>query len=98
MIAEKYTGIRPAPGYPACPDHVIKRALFEQLPCAEIGVTLTSSLAMSPASSICGFYLAHPQAQYFNVGRIGEDQIKDLAQRQGVTIKESSQFLGPNLA
>jgi len=98
LIAEKYTGIRPAPGYPACPDHVIKRELFEHLPCAEIGVTLTSSLAMSPASSICGFYIAHPQSQYFNVGQIGEDQIKDLAQRQGVKVKESIQFLGPNLA
>ena len=98
LIAEKYTGIRPAPGYPACPDHVIKRDLFEHLPCAEIGVTLTSSLAMSPASSICGFYIAHPQSQYFNVGQIGEDQIKDLAQRQGVKVKESIQFLGPNLA
>jgi len=98
LIAEKYTGIRPAPGYPACPDHVIKRDLFEHLPCAEIGVTLTSSLAMSPASSICGFYIAHPQSQYFNVGQIGEDQIKDLAQRQGVKVEESIQFLGPNLA
>jgi 5-methyltetrahydrofolate--homocysteine methyltransferase len=98
LIAEKYTGIRPAPGYPACPDHVIKRELFEHLPCAEIGVTLTSSLAMSPASSICGFYIAHPQSQYFNVGQIGEDQIKDLAQRQGVKVEESIQFLGPNLA
>ena len=97
LIAEKYTGIRPAPGYPACPDHVIKRDLFEHLPCAEIGVTLTSSLAMSPASSICGFYIAHPQSQYFNVGQIGEDQIKDLAQRQGVKVEESIQFLGPNL-
>jgi 5-methyltetrahydrofolate--homocysteine methyltransferase len=98
LIAEKYTGIRPAPGYPACPDHVIKRDMFEKLPCAEIGLTLTSSLAMSPASSICGFYIAHPQSQYFNVGQIGEDQIKDLAQRQGVKVEESIQFLGPNLA
>lgn len=98
LIAERYVGIRPAPGYPACPDHVIKRALFEQLPCAEAGVSLTSSLAMSPASSVCGFYIAHPQAQYFNVGRIGDDQVKDLAARQGVNVEECIKFLGPNLS
>jgi 5-methyltetrahydrofolate--homocysteine methyltransferase len=98
LIAERYVGIRPAPGYPACPDHVIKRALFEQLPCAEAGVSLTSSLAMSPASSVCGFYIAHPQAQYFNVGRIGDDQVQDLAARQGVDVEECTKFLGPNLS
>ena len=98
MIAEQYIGIRPAPGYPACPDHVIKRAMFDNLACADIGITLTSSLAMSPASSICGFYLAHPQAKYFNVGRIGEDQVEDLARRQGVSMAQCSQFLGPNLS
>ena len=98
LIAERYVGIRPAPGYPACPDHVIKKALFEQLPCAQAGLTLTSSLAMSPASSVCGFYLAHPEAQYFNVGRIGDDQVEDLANRQGVDIQDCIKFLGPNLS
>ena len=98
MIAERYVGIRPAPGYPACPDHVIKRQLFEHLPCAQAGLSLTSSLAMSPASSICGFYMAHPQSQYFNVGRIGEDQVIDLAKRTGVDVQECTKFLGPNLS
>ena len=98
MIAERYVGIRPAPGYPACPDHVIKKALFEELPCAQAGISLTSSLAMSPASSVCGFYMANPQAQYFNVGRIGDDQVKDLANRQGVDVQDCVRFLGPNLS
>ena len=98
LLKEEYQGIRPAPGYPACPDHAIKASLFEVMPLTEIGMELTSSLAMSPASSICGFYLAHPQAKYFNVGTIGMDQIDDLAQRQGVTRDESARFLGPNLA
>jgi 5-methyltetrahydrofolate--homocysteine methyltransferase len=98
LLKEAYQGIRPAPGYPACPDHTIKSALFEVMPLSEIGMTLTSSLAMNPASSICGFYFAHPAAQYFNVGTLGEDQIVDLALRQGVSRDESARFLGPNLA
>jgi len=98
LLHEQYQGIRPAPGYPACPDHAIKSNIFEVLPLSEIGMALTSSLAMSPASSICGFYLAHPQAKYFNVGTIGEDQIEDLSQRQGVPREVSARFLGPNLA
>ncbi|MBU3647126.1 MAG: methionine synthase, partial [Limnohabitans sp.] len=83
LIQEKYQGIRPAPGYPACPDHSAKLAMFDVLQCDDIGMGLTSSLAMTPAASVSGFYLAHPEAQYFNVGRIGEDQVQDLAQRQG---------------
>jgi 5-methyltetrahydrofolate--homocysteine methyltransferase len=83
LIGERYRGIRPAPGYPACPEHTIKRAMFDVLRADEIGMTLTESLAMSPAASVCGFYLAHPQAQYFNVGRIGEDQVRDVARRSG---------------
>jgi 5-methyltetrahydrofolate--homocysteine methyltransferase len=71
LIAEQYRGIRPAPGYPACPDHSVKRAMFEALQAAEIGMGLTESLAMTPAASVSGFYLAHPEAVYFNVGRIG---------------------------
>jgi 5-methyltetrahydrofolate--homocysteine methyltransferase len=97
LIQEKYQGIRPAPGYPACPDHSAKQAMFELLQCDDIGMGLTSSLAMTPAASVSGFYLAHPDAKYFNVGRIGEDQVKDLAQRQGVAQKELERLLAPNL-
>ena len=98
LLKEHYQGIRPAPGYPACPDHAIKSTLFEVLPLSDIGMTLTSSLAMDPASSICGFYLAHPEARYFNVGALGQDQIEDLAQRQGVSREQAARFLGPNLS
>lgn len=81
MIAEKYQGIRPAPGYPACPEHAVKTDMFEVLAADEIGMDLTESLAMNPASSVCGFYLANPEARYFNVGAISDDQITDLAER-----------------
>jgi 5-methyltetrahydrofolate--homocysteine methyltransferase len=81
LIAEKYRGIRPAPGYPACPDHGVKADLFRVLGCDEIGMGLTSSLAMTPAASVSGFYLAHPAATYFNVGKIGDDQLQDWARR-----------------
>ena len=97
LIAEKYQGIRPAPGYPACPDHSAKRAMFDVLQCGDIGMALTESLAMTPAASVSGFYLAHPQASYFNVGRIGEDQVQDLALRQGVEVKDLQRLLAPNL-
>ena len=97
LIAEKYQGIRPAPGYPACPDHSAKRAMFDVLQCGDIGMGLTESLAMTPAASVSGFYLAHPQANYFNVGRIGEDQVQDLALRQGVEVKDLQRLLAPNL-
>ncbi len=83
LIAERYRGIRPAPGYPACPDHGPKRAMFELLGAAEIGMGLTESLAMTPAASVSGFYLAHPQAAYFNVGPIGADQAEDWVRRGG---------------
>jgi 5-methyltetrahydrofolate--homocysteine methyltransferase len=81
LIAEKYRGIRPAPGYPACPDHGVKSDLFEVLGCADIGMALTESLAMMPAASVSGFFISHPQASYFNVGKIGEDQVQDWARR-----------------
>jgi len=81
LIAEKYRGIRPAPGYPACPDHTVKSAMFDVLGCADIGMALTESLAMTPAASVSGFYIAHPQAAYFNVGKVGEDQLQDWAAR-----------------
>jgi 5-methyltetrahydrofolate--homocysteine methyltransferase len=84
MIAEKYQGIRPAPGYPACPEHGVKRDMFRAMQAEEIGMTLTESLAMTPAASVSGFYLAHPEASYFNVGRIGEDQLKAWAAAVGV--------------
>ncbi|NDC60934.1 MAG: methionine synthase, partial [Betaproteobacteria bacterium] len=97
LIKEQYQGIRPAPGYPACPDHSVKKQMFELLQCQDIGMTLTESMAMTPAASISGFYLAHPQARYFNVGRIGEDQVTDLANRQGVVAGDLHRLLAPNL-
>ena len=97
LIQEKYQGIRPAPGYPACPDHSVKRAMFELLQCQDIGMGLTDSMAMTPAASVSGFYLAHPEAKYFNVGRIGDDQVHDLAQRQGVAERDLQRLLAPNL-
>jgi 5-methyltetrahydrofolate--homocysteine methyltransferase len=83
LIAEKYRGIRPAPGYPACPDHGVKAAMFEVLDAGDIGMALTESLAMTPAASVSGFYLAHPEATYFNVGRIGDDQLQAWAAAEG---------------
>jgi 5-methyltetrahydrofolate--homocysteine methyltransferase len=97
LIAEKYRGIRPAPGYPACPDHSVKREMFELLQCADIGMGLTESLAMTPAASVSGFYLAHPQSTYFNVGRIGHDQLLDMAQRRDLAEKDLERLLAPNL-
>ncbi|OSZ63421.1 methionine synthase [Hydrogenophaga sp. IBVHS2] len=97
LIAEKYRGIRPAPGYPACPDHTVKRGLFDLLQAEEIGMGLTDSLAMTPAASVSGFYLAHPDSTYFNVGRIGADQLADLAQRSAVAEDELQRWLAPNL-
>jgi 5-methyltetrahydrofolate--homocysteine methyltransferase len=97
MIAEKYQGIRPAPGYPACPDHSPKRDMFRVLQCEDIGMALTESLAMTPAASVSGFMLSHPESQYFNVGKIGEDQLKDLAARRGETEEQLQRLLAPNL-
>ncbi len=97
LIKEKYQGIRPAPGYPACPDHSVKRPMFALLQADEIGMGLTESLAMTPAASVSGFYLAHPDSTYFNVGKIGEDQVADLAARSGVSTDELRRWLGPNL-
>ncbi len=97
LIAERYRGIRPAPGYPACPDHRVKRAMFDLLGCADIGMTLTESLAMSPAASVSGFYIGHPDSKYFNVGKIGEDQLQDMAAREGVTEDELRRWLAPQL-
>jgi len=97
LIAEKYRGIRPAPGYPACPDHTVKRAMFRVLQAGEIGMTLTESLAMMPAASVSGFYLAHPASTYFNVGRIGDDQLADWAARNAFATDEARRHLAPLL-
>ncbi len=97
LIAEKYSGIRPAPGYPACPDHSAKRDLFRVLAANEIGMELTDSLAMMPAASVSGFYFSHPQSTYFNVGRIGEDQLADMVQRRGMEERELRRLVGTNL-
>ena len=97
LIKEKYQGIRPAPGYPACPDHSVKRAMFQLLDCDDIGMGLTESLAMTPAASVSGFYLSHPQSTYFNVGKVGDDQAEDLASRSGVAESELRRWLGTGL-
>jgi 5-methyltetrahydrofolate--homocysteine methyltransferase len=97
LIREQYRGIRPAPGYPACPEHAVKRALFDALRAEDIGMSLTENYAMVPPSSVAGFYLAHPQAKYFNVGRIGRDQLEDLARRKREAVEELERWLAPNL-
>ncbi|MDE2417243.1 MAG: methionine synthase [Burkholderiales bacterium] len=97
LIGEKYHGIRPAPGYPACPDHSVKKDMFDLLHCSEIGMGVTTSLAMTPAASVSGFYIGHPDATYFNVGKIGEDQVQDLARRRQMNQTELQRLLAPNL-
>jgi 5-methyltetrahydrofolate--homocysteine methyltransferase len=97
LIAEKYAGIRPAPGYPACPDHSVKKAMFALLQCEDIGMGITESLAMTPAASVSGFYIGHPEARYFNVGKIGDDQLQDLARRSQVAPGALQRLLAPNL-
>ena len=98
LIDEQYQGIRPAPGYPACPDHSVKKDMFALLQCADVGMGLTESLAMTPAASVSGFYLAHPQSCYFNVGRIGDDQLSALAQRRQMDERSLQRLLAPNLS
>jgi len=97
LAAEKFRGIRPAFGYPACPDHTEKRKLFDLLGAEEAGVSLTESFAMSPAAAVSGIYLAHPLARYFSVGRLGLDQVEDYAARKGMSVEEAERWLGPNL-
>ena len=97
LIAEKYQCIRPAPGYPACPDHSVKEKMFELLKAGDIGMALTESLAMLPAASVSGFYLSHPQANYFSVGKIGDDQLHDLARRRGARAEDLARLLAPIL-
>jgi 5-methyltetrahydrofolate--homocysteine methyltransferase len=99
LIKESYAGIRPAPGYPACPEHSEKRTLFDLLEVEKnIGITLTDSYAMYPTSSVSGFYFGHPESKYFGLGKIGEDQVKDYARRKGVSLTQAEKWLSPNLA
>jgi 5-methyltetrahydrofolate--homocysteine methyltransferase len=98
LIAEKYVGIRPAPGYPACPEHTVKKELFETLQAEEIGMQLTESYAMYPGAAVSGFYLAHPESKYFVVGKIGDDQVTDMARRRGMDKLEVERHLAPNLS
>ena len=99
LVAERYQGIRPAPGYPACPDHTEKRTLFMLLEAeARAGIRLTESWAMLPGASVSGYYFWHPQSAYFGVGRIGRDQLEDYAARAGIPVADAARILGPNLA
>lgn len=98
LIDEKYRGIRPAPGYPACPDHSEKGTLFRLLDAeANAGVKLTESYAMYPAAAVSGYYFAHPQSQYFVVGRVSKEQVEDYAKRKGWTLEQAERWLAPNL-
>ena len=97
LIREEYRGIRPAPGYPACPDHAVKGPLFALLEAERLGMKVTESFAMLPAASVSGFYLAHPESRYFAVGKIGDDQLGDFAARGGLSIDEARRRLGANL-
>jgi 5-methyltetrahydrofolate--homocysteine methyltransferase len=98
LLRERYRGIRPAPGYPACPDHTEKPGLFALLGAeAATGITLTESCAMHPASSVSGWYFNHPAAKYFGVGKLGRDQIEDYAERKGWSVAEAEKWLGPYL-
>ena len=97
MIAEQYRGIRPAPGYPACPEHTEKGTLFSLLEAPALNITLTESFAMWPAAAVSGFYFSHPQSQYFALGKIGHDQVADYARRKGMSLAEAERWLAPNL-
>ena len=98
LIAEEYVGIRPAPGYPACPEHTVKKELFETLQAEEIGMQLTESYAMYPGAAVSGFYFSHPESKYFVVGKINDDQVEDMAQRRGMDKTELERHLAPNLS
>ena len=98
LINEKYAGIRPAPGYPACPDHTEKRTLFDLLDAENTtGLKLTENFAMHPAAAVSGFYFAHPQARYFGLGKISKDQVEDYAARKNMSLAVAEKWLGPNL-
>src|SRR5690606_13232726 len=98
LIAERYSGVRPAPGYPACPDHTEKSAIWKLLDVEErAGIQLTESLAMWPGAAVSGWYFSHPQSQYFVVGRLARDQVAEYAERKGWTLAEAERWLSPNL-
>ena len=98
LIAEAYRGIRPAPGYPACPDHSEKAKLWALLDVeAAIGLRLTESFAMYPTAAVSGFYFSHPDAKYFAVGKVGRDQVESYAERQGISLEKAEKYLAPNL-
>ena len=97
LIAEKYRGIRPAPGYPACPDHTEKPTLFDLLFAPEMGIILTENFAMLPASSVSGYYFSHPDSCYFGVGKIADDQLLDYAKRKRMDLNTMKRWLAPNL-
>ena len=98
LVAEQYRGVRPAPGYPACPDHTEKTTLFALLDVtAHTGITLTEGFSMYPAAAVSGWYYAHPDSQYFVVGRIGKDQVEDYARRKGWTLAEAERWLSSQL-
>jgi 5-methyltetrahydrofolate--homocysteine methyltransferase len=98
LIREKYRGIRPAPGYPACPDHTSKRTLFSVMGVPEaIDLHLTEACAMVPTAAVSGFYFAHPGATYFSLGKIARDQLEDYAARKGMTVDEAARWLSPHL-
>ena len=97
MIKEKYQGIRPAPGYPACPEHTVKNEIFALLKAEEIGMELTEGMSMKPASSVSGFYFAHPEAKYFSVDKIDEDQINDMATRRSISKEQLKKWISPNI-
>jgi 5-methyltetrahydrofolate--homocysteine methyltransferase len=98
LIAEAYQGIRPAPGYPACPDHTEKATLWSLIePDKNAGITITESFAMLPTASVCGFYFSHPEAKYFGTGKIQKDQVEDYARRKGETVSVTERWLAPVL-
>jgi 5-methyltetrahydrofolate--homocysteine methyltransferase len=97
MIHEKYQGIRPAPGYPACPEHTVKQDIFSLLKTNEIGMQITDGMSMMPASSVSGFYFAHPEAKYFSVDKIDNDQLEDMASRRSIPTAQLKKWLAPNI-
>jgi 5-methyltetrahydrofolate--homocysteine methyltransferase len=98
LISEKYQGIRPAPGYPACPEHTEKQTLFDLLKVTDhIGMNLTEHFAMYPAASVSGWYFSHPDSKYFGLGQIGKDQVMDYARRKSMTIEEAERWMAPIL-
>ena len=99
LIKEKYKGIRPAPGYPACPDHLEKPTIWKLLNVEqEIGVKLTESMAMWPAASVSGYYFANPESKYFGLGKIKKDQLEDYAKRRNISVEQAEKWLSPNLS